>query len=96
MCKPSDMKDKNFQLSINDKCDRKQKRIDGKNVHSIISSKMNVKVYITKLSLLMKFSVMMMNKFNHYFCRNCCPNVRCPLFHYECLSPCHCGIVTSC
>ena len=32
VCKPSDMKDKNFQLSIKDKCDRKQKRIDGKRV----------------------------------------------------------------
>ncbi|KAI5510116.1 hypothetical protein TVAGG3_0713870 [Trichomonas vaginalis G3] len=29
-CKPSDMKDKNFQMSIKDKCDRKQRRIDGK------------------------------------------------------------------
>ena len=32
VCKPSDMKDKNFQLSIKDKCDRTQKRIDGKRV----------------------------------------------------------------
>ena len=26
------MKDKNFQLSIKDKCDRKQRRVDGKRV----------------------------------------------------------------
>ena len=32
VCKPADMKDKNFQLSIKDKCDRKQKRVDGKRV----------------------------------------------------------------
>ncbi len=32
ICKPSDMKDKNFQLSLKDKCDRKQKRVDGKRV----------------------------------------------------------------
>ncbi|KAI5540832.1 hypothetical protein TVAGG3_0043110 [Trichomonas vaginalis G3] len=30
LCKPSDMKDKNFQMSIKDKCDKKQRRIDGK------------------------------------------------------------------
>lgn len=32
VCKPADMKDKNFQLSLKDKCDRKQKRVNGKRV----------------------------------------------------------------
>ena len=57
VCKLSDMKDKNFQLSIKDKCDRKQKRIDGKRV-GVISSKMNVKVCIIKQNIMMRNLVM--------------------------------------
>ena len=32
MCKPADMKDKNFQLTIKDKCDRKRITVEGKRV----------------------------------------------------------------
>jgi hypothetical protein len=39
--KPDDMKEKNFQLSIKDKCDRKQIRVNGQRVwHYVLKPEM--------------------------------------------------------